>query len=254
MIKTVKKYAALCVALIGCAVFASGCGVGGTYRYDDASRYQAGNGSFDAEQVLELSVDWIAGEVILREGEGDEITFTETTDETDEDYLMHYCLERGELQIRFQNSGTKIRNHFQKTLVIEYPAGHAFRDVEIDTASADVSVSGLTATEFSADTASGEVDLQCGSVSDVSVDTASGNIALRGAFAKAECDTASGRITVTFPQSVGFRATLKTASGKVSNSTEATLDGRAYVAGNGQVILEAESASGNLVLQRETLS
>ncbi|MDE5548215.1 MAG: DUF4097 domain-containing protein [Clostridia bacterium] len=255
--KIIKKCAVLCAAA-GCALALVGCGghglvLGGKYTYDNASRYLAGNGSFDAASVRELSVEWIAGDVILREGEGDSITFTETTTETDENYLLHYSLDGGDLKIRFQNSGTKIKSNFSKSLVIEYPAGHSFGEVEIDTASARVDVSGITARELDVDTASGGVSLGCKSVNDVNVDTASGKIDIHGAFSKAECDSASGSVTLTFPQDVGFSVKFKSASGKVNNSTAATQQGKSYVLGNGQVLVEVDTASGSLTLKQEPL-
>lgn len=252
--KATKKFAAL-FAAAGCALALVGCGghdliVGGKYKYDDAARFIVGNGSFNAATVRELSVDWIAGEVILREGAGDQLTFTETTTETDEKYLLHYSIEGDELKIRFQDSGTKVKSDLSKTLVIEYPAGHSFRDVEIDTASADIGVSGLTATELDVDTASGEASLALKAVTEVNVDTASGNVELSGGFFGADCDTASGSVVLNFPEGEGFRVGFKSASGKVNNSTAATYQGRYYVAGNGRVLVEVETASGNLVLQQ----
>lgn len=255
--KKIKKCAVLCAAAMGSVLAFAGCDdhglniVGGKYRYDDASHYLVGNSSFEAGAVRELSVEWIAGDVVLREGEGDQITFTETTDETDENYLLHYYLDRGELKIQFQASGTKTKDGFSKDLVIEYPAGHSFADVEIDTVSADVTVSGLTSTELGVDTASGHASLGCKSVTEVNADTASGDVVLYGAFSRAECDSASGDIKLVFPQGVGFRVEFDSASGKVNNSTEATFQNKAYVSGNGQVSVEVDTASGNLILEQE---
>jgi len=254
--KSIKKCVAICAAVAGCVL--AGCeghGLqidGGKYRYDDSSRYLAGSNSFEAGAVRGISVDWIAGDVILREGEGDRIVFTETTEETDEAYMLHYYLKGSELKIEFQASATEVRENFSKDLVIEYPAGHGFSEVEIDTASANVTVSGLTATELSVDTASGRVSLGCKSVNDVSADTASGDIEIYGAFSKAECDTASGGVKLVFSQGVGFRVKFESASGKVNNSTAATYQNRAYVFGNGQVLAEVDTASGNLVLEQES--
>lgn len=255
--KKLKKCALFCAVFAGCVFGLAGCGehgpniVGGIYRYDNASHYLVGNSSFDAGAVRELSVDWIAGDVVLREGEGDKITFTETTDETDEDYHLHYFLNRGELKIEFQASGTKTKDGFSKELVIEYPAGHGFSDVEIDTVSSDVTVSGLTATELSVDTASGHASLGCKSVNEVSADSASGNIEIYGAFMSAECDSASGDVRLVFPQGVGFRVKFDSANGTVNNSTEATYQNKAYVSGNGQVSVKVNTANGDLILEQE---
>lgn len=251
--KYIKKTTALCAAVVGLTFALVGCGeaglsVGGTYRYDDAEHYLSGNGSLDAATINKLSVEWIAGEVVLRLGSSDQITFTETTAETDPDYLMYYSLEGSELNIRFQKSGTKTKSNFEKTLVIEYPAGHAFRDVEVDTASAEVSVYGLNSTGFEADTASGGVKIVCESVTEAQVNTASGDVFVYGLFGKLECETASGDVYLTFPDGNGFRVSFESASGRVNNSTAAVYSGKTYVYGNGQMFAEVDTASGNLFL------
>ena len=80
------------ILLLSLLLLLSGCGIKvgvEIYTYDD-SNYSIGNKAF-TEQINEITIDWIAGNVFIEKSTNHELIIREETDVNIEDkYKMHY--------------------------------------------------------------------------------------------------------------------------------------------------------------------
>lgn len=143
------------------------------------------------------------------------------------------------------------------------------RELEISTASGAVKASG-SYDEAELDSASGAITFRPENrLSELAVDTSSGAICFEGAFDSCELDTSSGKMQVTltdsfreldvesssgtltlsFPETVGFRIDFDGASGEVVTDLPMTIQGKALSIGDPVGTLSMDTASGDLILQ-----
>ncbi len=239
--------------------------LGNTYSYNE-NGYSVGEAEID-DKITNITVDWISGSVKMTATDGDLVTLSEDDSLSDE-YKLRYKVTNGTLDIRYIKNGENTSKCPQKNLIIEIPKNlaNALNNVELDLASSQVDMSGITANGIDIDTASGavladnitadyfeisaasaEVDLRNVLIDEFSCDTASGDVSISGDVKKVdfeaasakltadladtlkslEADTASGNIDLTLPKSIkGFYATIETASGDIESDFEGTLSGK----------------------------
>lgn len=190
---------------------------GGGFSYPDGGRYTVGGGSFPADLVDSIEVNWISGGVTVRSYEGGELAFDETIrGQADEGMRMRHYLKDRTLIIQFcaprQNPFIGV-NSPVKTLEVLVPESLAARmdEAEISVTSASVKISGITADKLEIDSVSGsaeiidtscrsfEIDTVSGSVrssgftaDEVETDSVSGPVQLDGSFREIQYDTISG--------------------------------------------------------------
>ena len=158
-------------------------------------------------------------------------------------------------------------------------------DVEVDSVSANINLTGVYGTKTEMDTVSGEItcidvitddlemDTTSGSVvtentkaMSVSVNNVSGSIQLSGEFAridvgtvsgdtrlncmilpdKIEVDGVSGNVTISLPENAGFTASLDSVSGSISSDFPGTIGGDRVTVGDGSANFRCSTVSGNL--------
>lgn len=223
-----------------------------------------------ADGIRDINIEWVSGTVIIEAGEGDDIVFAESsTSELEEVEKLTYTLRNGELTITFAQQGLKT---FSKTknLTVQLPAELVLNEIEVDTVSAAVEISGGTAIELnlestsgnflvngsfgkvSAETISGEVTLE-GSFASIEVDTTSGNLTVEesGTLAKLDVETVSGDVELSLPATAAFDLHYETASGELDSGGFALkqTSGENYTVGGGGNRFEVETVSGNLTLK-----
>lgn len=239
--------------------------LGNTYAYDE-NGYSVGEAELD-DKISNITVDWISGSVKMTATDGDLVTLSED-DALSDEYKLRYKVTNGTLDIRYIKSGESTSKCPQKNLIIGIPKkiANAMDDIELDLASSQVDMSGITALGIDIDTASGSVsadnitadtfeisaasavaDLKNVIIDEFSCDTASGDVSISGdvkkidfdaasadlivdladTLKKLDADTASGDINLTLPKSIkGFNATIDTASGDIESDFEGTLIGK----------------------------
>lgn len=223
-----------------------------------------------ADGIRDINIEWVSGTVVIEAGEGDDIVFAESsTSELEEVEKLTYTLRNGELTITFAQQGLKT---FSKTknLTVQLPAELVLNEIEVDTVSAAVEVTGGTAIELnlestsgnflangsfgkvSAETISGEVTLE-GSFASIEVDTTSGNLTVEesGTLAKLDVETVSGDVELSLPATAAFDLHYETASGELDSGGFALkqTSGENYTVGGGGNRFEVETVSGNLTLK-----
>lgn len=159
----------------------SGVGFSGSgFSYPDAGRYTAGGGSFPADQVDSIEINWVSGGVTVRSYEGSELAFDETIrGQADDSMRMRHYLKDRTLVIQFcapRQSVFRSANSPVKTLEILVPESLAARmdEAEISVASASIQVSGITADKLEIDSVSGSTDITDTSCRSFELDTVSG--------------------------------------------------------------------------------
>jgi DUF4097 and DUF4098 domain-containing protein YvlB len=213
--------------------------------------------------------------------------------------MMRYMIsESGTLQIRYCDDLDNIFNWFSfdanmpsKTLTMEVPASliGLLENVEIDTVSANIDLSGVfgaktelstvsggircadianadlklsstsgtiicentTATELDIDNISGSVRIE-GEFEKIDVDTVSGSVRIAVATApkSIEVDGVSGSITVALPENADFTARLDSVSGSISCAFPGTLGSNRVVVGDGSANYRFNTVSGSVNIEK----
>lgn len=225
--------------------------------YNDDS-YSTGDAEI-SEVIRSLDLDWTSGRVIVQLGEGEKATLTETySDGTipEENQKMRWKMENGRLSVKFRSPRFSFFFGTQKSkyLTLTIPAAWVEQSLDkttVDTASADVEITGLRASKLDIDTASGDIKLHQCSVTTLDVDTASGTIsAYELAAHSVNADTASGRVIVEgdvreLDVDTASGSVTLTLTGTTNKISADTASGDIQV--NGEVYeLDVNTASGDL--------
>ena len=242
----------------------------GSYWYDEAD-YRVGSGS-TREMVDEISIDWISGSVTVIQGEGDEIVVSETYDGTDDDQMLRWKVEEGELTIKFSKPvlfGSVSSARKDLTVVIPSSMAVGLDEIRISAVSATQSIA-VPARELDIETVSGSVDVK-GSFGSVDIETVSGNLAFEGSVkdlsidcvsARAEIrlteqadslevDTVSGDVTLILPESTtGFRVHTDALSNRVDIRGFDVGSDRKW--GDGRMEIRVDAVSAKLFVEKET--
>lgn len=233
-----KKKISIAIAVLTalfCALACAGCNINlknGAYRYDNANAYSVGNASVSAESVSRVLIDWVGGAVTVVAGDREEISFEETTGETDDKYRLHYAVIRGELKIRYQASGVSTKENFVKPLIVTLPREKLFTSLKIDSVNGNVSVSGCKTEELEIDSVNAGVTVGA------------------GVSRRIEIDTVNGNVSLTFADGEGFRVKFDAVNGSVSDSFGAMREGDEYGYGSREIYAEVDTVNGNLSLNR----
>lgn len=267
----------------------TGCSCSGSSLYANAERYTAGAATVPADAVKTVEIDWASGGIVLKHGTGELHVYESGGDALKEADRMHWWLDGSTLRIRFCASGHRMTvDSSKKQLTVEIPAGADLSiDVasgtvvaeetlelgtfELDAASGDAELSGLSAKDvnidtasgairigkasvqhgFAADTASGRIEVGQIEADTITVDGASANVSLGLRAAKTvRIDTASGDVTLKlFDPAGGARIVFDTASGKLKSGLSHTQDGSAYVFGAGAIDVRIDTASGSVTVE-----
>lgn len=306
--------AILVVLLTGNNIFSRlGWNNGWVDRFLDRTTYSSGGvnddtnavvvsdkASVDATNIKKIKINWVAGSVNLRVGSGSEIVFSESSyrNLTDQQKMRYTISDSGVLEIRYCQDLDNIFNWFSldanmpaKTLTMEVPASliGQLADLEVETVSAGIDLSGIYGTKTDLSTVSGEIrctdvatdelDLSTTSGSIVcenstakklEIDNISGSIRAEGEFVKADAETVSGEIRLVFanlpeeidvdgvsgnivvalPEGASFTAKLDTVSGSISCAFAGTMGSDLVVVGDGGADYHFSTVSGNLSIEK----
>ena len=224
-----------------------------------------------AEDIREIEIDWVSGEIQIIPTGIDHIQVNETAAHANTKAML--CRKDGDtLKISFcKGELASLKGIGPKDLTIQVPKGWACRKLEIDAASPKISVQGLTADEVDLDTVGGESRFDSCTLGKLDADTASGNLYLTGTLenleydsasgsveaeldnvpSKISMDTASGSLSLKLPKGAGFAVALDSLSGKLDSDFPTTLDGGRYLCGDGACKIEMESMSGGVTVNQK---
>lgn len=253
-----------------------------------------------AANIKKIKIDWVAGDVMLRVGSSDEIVFSESANrDLTEGQKMRYTISNsGVLEIRFRENIDNIFGWFswdanmpEKTLTLEVPASllDQLTELNADSVSANIDLSGVYGVKTKLSTVSGDVKCADITTDELRVSTTSGAIIcencvaetltmsnvsglirVEGEFAdfkassvsgdvvlglanvpdKIDVDTVSGNISAALSESASFTARLDTVSGSLMCALPGTLGDDKVVVGDGKANYHFSTVSGNLNIEK----
>lgn len=256
--------------------------------------------SIPADSIQKIKIDWVAGSVELRVGAGSEITFSESSyrNLTERQKMRYSVSADGVLKINYCDDLDNIFDWFNvdssmpaKALVMEVPASliGTLRDVEIDTVSASIDLSGVYGTETDLETVSGAINCTDVAVEKLGLSSTSGSIVCENAKAqkldlenvsgstraegefveidaenvsgstrlgcatvpvKINVDGVSGSIVVALPETASFTARLDSVSGSFTCDFNGKLGSDMVVIGDGSAEYRFNTVSGSLRIEK----
>lgn len=214
------------------------------YSYDDVTMRETGAGTVAGADVRSISIAWAAGSATITVCDdaetGGEVVFTETGSAVRSHPLRWTC-ENGTLYISYdtlKNGISGCSSFGSKQLEVKVPrsVAQSLERFELDVASGDYTVEGLTCQTAKLGVASGTVEVADVVVQNLKADIASGHVALAGDLAEAfdlkiasgdvsistrQCpktgklDIASGSVNIALPSQSAFGLSYDALSGRV---------------------------------------
>lgn len=258
------------VILLLTGILLTGLGIG-AFSFSlglSSQEYMEGSGAADAQMIRRIQIQWASGNIRLETEDTEDICFSESGSGDP----MVYEILGDTLIIRYSKPTISIGfiSYAKKDLTVTVPYDWVCEDLELEVASADISINNWTIDQSSLDTASGEcVFFDC-NVNTLNIDTASGSIRYIGSLNTLDCnaasanftgsftnipkslemDSASGDLDITLPENAGFRVTLDALSGKFHSDFPATQNGNSYFYGDEACIIDFDGASGNVRIRK----
>lgn len=272
-------YCLILVVLLGILIFGLSYGLFSGRRSvsffdeEDFEGTAVSSGTADAGQIRKLSIDWVSGSITIRPGDTDRITYAESG-KFDEKYQMVVEESGDKLSIGYCRDnripGLGIQGSLRKNLEIVVPREWLCDKLELDVASADVSVTDLTVRKVDFNGASGKCDFENCAVSELDVDTASGDIRFDGTLEELECNaasasfrgvlgncpsrvsmnSASGSLDLTLPKEASFTLDKSTMSGDFDSDFPTVSKNGKYICGDGNCKIDFNAASGDVTIRQ----
>lgn len=258
------------VILLLTGILLTGLGIG-VFSFSlglSSQDYMEGSGAADAQMIRRIQLQWASGNIRLETEDRKDICFSESGSGDP----MVYEILGDTLIIRYSKPTISIGfiSYAKKDLTVTVPYDWVCEDLELEVASADISINNWTIDQCSLDTASGECVFSDCNVNTLNIDTASGSIRYIGSLNTLDCDaasanftgsftnipkslemdSASGDLDITLPENAGFRVTIDALSGKFHSDFPATQNGNSYFYGNEACIIDFDGASGNVRIRK----
>lgn len=218
----------------------------GKYRYDDASRYNAGGTSI-GESINGIDISWVSGDVDIEYWDGSTVEVSETfRSRASDDALLRWRIQNGRLYIKYTKSNFSTKN-VDKDLLVRIPRGLVIRDLEIETVSADTTLS-IQADAFDFESVSGNLKAQMDYVKEVDLETVSGEISLSLGVSPREIDgnSVSGSFDISLPKDALYAVEFDSVSGRLRSSSANLSGGAGYNPKGASSKFEFETVSGDV--------
>lgn len=243
-------YTLLVLVLIG--ILCAGLGVGKFVFHFGSENEILGEGSVSAADIKNLEIDWADGSIQIVTGDTDQISFTESG-ETGNDYRMAYSVRGDTLEINYSKSGITIGfiSIPSKDLLITVPKDWVCQELELDGASMDIKLDGLTVDKLSIDGASNSIHFS-GNVVSFSCDGASTEITMlcSGSPQNIDIDGAACELDLTLPEDCGFRAELDGLSCDFDSDFPYTNKDGCHIYGNQQCSIRVDGLSCDVTIRK----
>lgn len=250
----------------------SGFGINRVMIYENADRYTAVSSGEVEANISKIEIEWICGDVSVKVGTEESISFTEQgynpdNDSDVESFMMHYLLDGNTLRIKYCRSGASAVNPPEKSLVVAIPEGVALAEISISSVSADVDMRGIRVSDLEIETVSGDVGITELAATEAEFESVSGNVIISGNVTRLELNTVSGNanldvscpdrlsaesvsgnIALRLPPASGFVMEYGTVSGNLNCGFSAEKSGDEYTVGDGSARFEVETVSGDVTV------
>nr|MBQ8244303.1 DUF4097 family beta strand repeat protein [Oscillospiraceae bacterium] len=234
--------------------------------------------SLDARQIREIDIEWAAGDITIETADVDSIQISES-EPAEPKYAMVWKQNNDTLTIRFCEDttlnfdfGISLRDVVSKDLTILVPVGWECDSLEINVASATLTVTNMVIKEVDFDGASGTSDFDNCIIDEMDLDTASGDVSFTGSLDILDCDAASASVTavlenipsridmdsmsgdldLTLPENAGFKVSMDGMSSEFNSDFETTINNGNYICGDGSCKITMAGMSGDLYIRKNT--
>lgn len=150
-------------------------------NYQHGDQYTAGGGSVPAAEIRHLDIQWVEGAVTVQPGEGDTITFSETSRrELTENQKLHYYVRDGKLYIKYcaPRISLNLNGSLGKSLTVTIPRELYLSSFGLEAVSATVELSGINADTMDIEAVSGSIGMQEIVCTSMDVEAVSGRVEL----------------------------------------------------------------------------
>lgn len=264
------------VIMILLGILAAGLGFGMLVfnLTDDAFNQNAiegSEGSVIASEIRNLHIEWVDGNINIETADTDTIAFRESG-YADDEHLMVWTQSGDTLTIRYSKANMQIGfvSIPSKDLDIIIPEDWLCDELDINTVSGNISITGVHANEIEFDCTSADCDFINCTAQEVALTTVSGDLFYSGTLDTLSCegvsgkceaeltvgareiemDSVSGNLILTLPENMGFTASIDSVSGSISTEFDTTIRGSQHVYGDRSCYIEAESVSGNVIIKK----
>ena len=230
----------LTAILIGVtALFATACDPY-WYNYVDGDKYTAGAPEV-GENITAIDIGWYGGEICVEYAAVKTITVSETADkELEEDTKLHHWIEGETLHIQYCLSGLMFTfgTPTEKTLTLLIPQEMVLQKLEIESISANISITDLSVNDVEIDNHTGKTQASFVSVNEVEIEQGNedGTVSFVNAPKTGDFSfDGAGTLTIKFPAETGFTAEIKKEfeGAKINFDFETVRYGYGYVCGDG---------------------
>ncbi|MCI8349024.1 MAG: DUF4097 domain-containing protein [Firmicutes bacterium] len=196
--------------------------------------YEKGSGSIK-EEIDEIEIDWVSGQVTIDYGDVEGLQFSETSDEDiDSDEEMYYKVDGKTLKIEYMEPGISLNiKSLSKDLKVTLPKELELKNLSLDVVSADADIKSASFIK--------EIDLQ----------SVSGNInaALQSGAKEINLDSVSGNFNINIPDT-GFEVDFDTISGEIGSDFENLKISKhsEFIYGDGSMDIDGDTVSGSIYI------
>lgn len=229
--------------------------------------------SFQPDKIHSLDIEWVCGNISILAVDTDTVLVSETGTFESRD-AMTCQVKDGILSIDFSEDDDKFilfgTNFKEKDLTVCVPQNWVCRSLDIETASADVSIDALSVTKIDFEGASGVFRLNNCTVEQMDVDTASGDICFTGTVQSLDVEAASanvnavlscnprhisvesmsGNLDLTLPEGTGFTLSQEGLSKNFTSEFDTRDHEGDQVCGDGSCRIRLNAVSGNVVIRK----
>lgn len=220
--------------------------------YPNAKEYKIldGNVSFEDENIKNIEINYVGGEINVYETENNSINVYEEFDSDEvnnSDYYAHYLVKNNKLTIQFCKSGKRVKSKISKakTLNLHFPKissvsltinfvsadlnyyglsnDSTIKNLEISGVSGDSTIENLSADNFKLDSVSGSSTLKNVNINNCKFNMVSGEINISGVVNQNKINTVSGDISLTL-KNMPENLDVDGVSAKINISMQDSLD------------------------------
>lgn len=233
-------------------------GIGAKYRggfswpwsFGDDAGYTSGEASFEASQIDEVQVEWVSGEVTVKEGT--EISFKEEASRSlDEDEQISYRVDGRKLIIREYKRTVWFGSTPSKDLTLTLPK--ELKALKLEVVSADVTMNGkFTIDELDMEGVSGRWKVGTISARTIDMESVSGDfeVTIGEMPSEIDMDTVSGNMVLYLPENKGFTASIDGVSGELSSDFATITEKKRQIYGDGSTKIDGDTVSGDIEIRK----
>lgn len=221
----------------------------------NADKYTMGGASLDASKVKELEIDWLGDSVTIHTYDGNELVFSETSEESLVDSrTMHYRLDDdGTLEIVFGKPGVKMEGKEvpDKRLTVMVPRTLQLERVELNGIGYNVLMDSVRCEDLEANHVSSSITLNECEIENVEVNGVS--TIVEATFSKMpeemELNNVSGSTMLYVPENAGISIESSGLISDFESDLPCSRKGSKHIIGDGSCKIENNAVTGKLKIR-----